>query len=218
MSDKIDAFFQLVQSRSGLHPSGAATIVLLIALLLAVLSLFLFARLKRTRGIAEHLAERLGYEPPFGNLIEIVDDEFRKEFVERGKEKKADELEQRIRELEDEGQKKDANLTLVEERAKVLDDRLQQASLQNDVIKAQIGEQVEAHRLAAEQLEVRMRQMELESLGNLTVLQRRSKELENQLQQAIVENEKITAHFNDESQAHRQTVEQLEAAHAGHGS
>ena len=119
-------------------------------------------------------------------------------------------MEQRIRDLEEEGQKKDANLTLVEERSKVFEDRLQQASLQNDVIKAQVGEQVETHRLAAEQLEVRMRQMELESVGNLTILQRRSKELENQLQQATVENEKITAHFNDEAQAHQEKVAQLE--------
>jgi hypothetical protein len=210
MSDRIDAFFQLLQSQTGLHPSGAAAIALLLVLLLAVLSLFLFAKLKGMRALVYQVAERLGHEPPYGNLKEIFDEEFPEGSTGHSARANVEELEQRIRGLEEEGQKKDANLTLSEERAKVLDDRLQQASLQNDVIKAQVGEQVEAHRLAAEQLEVRMRQMELESLGNLTILQRRSKELENQLQQAIVENEKITAHFNDESQAHRQTVEQLE--------
>ena len=64
MSDQIDAFFQLLQSRSGLHPSGAATIALLIALLLAILSLFLFTKLKGMRALVYQVAERLDTSPP----------------------------------------------------------------------------------------------------------------------------------------------------------
>jgi hypothetical protein len=60
---------------------------------------------------------------------------------------------------------------------------------------AHAGEQEQAHRIAVEQLEQRIREMEAGSDANLSALQQRTRELEGQLQQAtaLIENEKSIA-------------------------
>jgi chromosome segregation ATPase len=103
-----------------------------------------------------------------------------------------------------------AYLTTIEQRSKELEDQLQQASLQHDELLAQAGEQAQAHRITVEQLEQRLRDMEAESNGNLSALQQRSKELEEQLQQASLRNDEFATQAGEQTQAHQTAVEQLE--------
>jgi chromosome segregation ATPase len=210
MSDNIDAFFQLLQSRFGLHPSGAATVALFIALLLAILSLYLFAKLRGLRAIVYQVVERLGYEPPYGNLKDIFEEEFPEGMVGRDAKPNVEELEQRVRALEGDGEDKLVELTALHRRSKELDDQLQQARAQNDKAAALAVEQTEAHRIALEQLEQRMRDVEAESSANLATAQQRARELEDKLQQANLWSDKVTALANDQAQAHQKALEQLE--------
>jgi hypothetical protein len=92
-----------------------------------------------------------------------------------------EQLEQRIRDMEAES---DVSLSALQQRSKELEDQLRQASLQNNQVTAQASEQAQAHLLAVEQLEQRIRDMEAESNASVSALQQRSKELEDQLQQA----------------------------------
>ena len=147
MSDNIDAFFQLLQSRSGLHPSGAATVALFIALLLAILSLYLFAKLRGLRAIVYQVVERLGYEPPYGNLKDIFEEEFPEGMVGRDAKPNVEELEQRVRALEGDGEDKLVELTALHRRSKELDDQLQKARDQNATAAALAVAQPEAHRI-----------------------------------------------------------------------
>jgi chromosome segregation ATPase len=210
MSDAINAFFQFLESRLGLNPAGVATIALFTILVVAILALLVYTRLKRARKVIGQLAERLGYEPPYGDGEEIVQEEGRKDIDQRGKEMKIEQLEIRIGELEAEGQHKDANLATAQQHGKELEEQLRQAALQNDSVAAQMGAQAKAHRTALEQLEQRMRDSEAESNNNLTALHHRSQELEEQLQQAFLRNDKVMALANDQAQAHQRTVGQFD--------
>jgi chromosome segregation ATPase len=210
MSNVINAFFQFLQDHLGLLPSGVATIALFSVLVVVILALVIFARLRSSRKVIEQLAERLGYEPPYGDGQEIVHEEVRKDIVQRGKELKLEQLEIRIGELEAEGQHKDANFTALQKHSQELEEQLRQAALQNDAVAAQMGAQAKTHRTALEQLEQRMRDSEAESNNNLTALHHRSKELEEQLQQAFLRNDKVMALANDQAQAHQRTVEQFD--------
>jgi chromosome segregation ATPase len=210
MSDKINAFFQLLEGRFGLHPTSVATIALVIVLLFAFLLLYLFIKLRSEREVIHQLGERLGYDPPYEDGVEILHEEIRKDILLRGREIKIKQLEQNVADLEAEGNTKDANLTTLQRRSKEIEDELQQASLRNDNVTAQANEQAQAHRTAVEQLEQRMRDMEAESTTSLTALQQRSKVLEEQVQQASIQNEKLTAQAGEQAQAHRIAVEQLE--------
>src|ERR1039457_4799345 len=187
MSNTISTFFD----------SGVSTILLVIILVLAVLALFLFTKLKKARKAVEQLAERLGYEPPYGDGDEIVLEEVRKDIVQRGKEMKIEQLEIRIGELEAEGQHKDANFAALQKHSQELEEQLRQAALQNDAVTAQKNAETKAHRTALEQVEQRMRDAETESNNNLTALHHRSKELEEQLQHAFLRNDKVMALAND---------------------
>ena len=60
MSDAIDAFFHFIETRLGLGPAGVATIALFSVVVVAILALVIFARLKRAQKVIEQLAERLG--------------------------------------------------------------------------------------------------------------------------------------------------------------
>jgi chromosome segregation ATPase len=199
LSNSINAFFE----------SGVATISLVIILLLAVLALFIFTKLKKARKVIEQLAERLGYEPPYGDGEEIVHEEVRKDIVQRGKEMKIEQLDIRIGELEAEGQHKDATFAALQKHSQELEEQLRQASLQGDAVAAQMGAQAKTHRTALEQLEQRMRDAEAESNNNLTALHHRSQELEEQLQQAFLRNDQVMALANDQAQAHQRNVEQF---------
>jgi chromosome segregation ATPase len=210
MSDKINAFFQLLEARIGLHPTGVAAIALVIVLALALLSLFLIAKLRSAREVIQQLGKRLGYDPPYGDGVEIVDEEIRKDVVLQGKEVTIRQLEQLVADLENEAKSKDANLSALQQRLKALDEQLQKAALWNNELTAQASEQAQAHRKAVEQLEQHIRDMEAQRDANLAALQRHSKELEEQLQQASLWNNELTAQASEQAQAHRKAVEQLE--------
>jgi hypothetical protein len=92
-----------------------------------------------------------------------------------------EQLEQRIREMESEG---NANVATLHQRAKELEEQLQLASLRNEQIAAQAGEQAQVHWRVVEQLEQRIHELEMERNASLSSLQQRTKELEEQLQQA----------------------------------
>ncbi|HEV2485000.1 MAG TPA: hypothetical protein VGT08_05665 [Terracidiphilus sp.] len=210
MSDKINAFFRLLEGRFVLLPTSVAPIALVIVLVLAFLLLYSFVKLRSARQVLHQLGERLGYDPPYGDGEEIVHEEARKEIVQRGREKRIEQLEQRVADLEAEGSAKDSNFFALQQRSKELEAQLQQASLRNDTVSAQANEQAQAHRTAVEQLEQRMRDMETESSASLTALQQHSKELEGLLQEASIQNERLTAQAGEQAQAHRTAVEQLE--------
>jgi chromosome segregation ATPase len=208
MSDKINAFFQIL-GRLGLHPTTVAAIAMLIVPVLALLTVYAFWKLIRSRKIVAQLGQRLGYEPPFDGE-EIVQDVIGKETTLRDKETKIEQLEQQIAELQAEGNTKSGNLTALEQRAKELDEQLQQAAALNEKAKADASEQAQAHRMTLEQFELRMREIEGQRITEVTGLQQRQKELDEQLQQAALRNDKVTALANDHAQAHRNALEQFE--------
>jgi chromosome segregation ATPase len=193
-----------------MHPATVAANALLLVLVFAVLALYALAKLRKAKGVIAELAERLGYEPPYGDGTEIIHEEVRKDIVQRGKEVKFEQLEQRIAELETETKSKDASLASLRQRSKELEDQLRQASLQHDNVVAEAGQQEQAHRAAVEQLEQRIRQIDAENNANLSAHQQHAKDLENQLQQAYFQIDKITTVANDQAQAHRKTAEQYE--------
>jgi len=209
MSAEINSFFQFLEGRLGLQPASVSAIALAIVLVLALLSLFLLIRLRGARKVVSELGERLGYEPPHGDGEEILHEEYRKEILLRGKDVKIDQLEQRIKDLEAEGETKHADLTALQQRSKGLEEQLEQASLQIGKVTA-TTEQTHSYREAAEQLEQRIREMEAESSASLAALQRRTKELEDQLQQAALQRDSISAQADEQAQAGRAAVEQLE--------
>ena len=209
MSAEINSFFQFLEGRLGLQPASVSAIALAIVLVLALLSLFLLIRLRGARKVVSELGERLGYEPPHGDGEEILHEEYRKEILLRGKDVKIDQLEQRIKDLEAEGETKHADLTALQQRSKGLEEQLEQASLQIGKVTA-TTEQTHSYREAAEQLEQRIREMEAESSASLAALQRRTKELEDQLQQAVLQRDSISAQADEQAQASRAAVEQLE--------
>ena len=210
MSDQIVAIFHFLEDSLGMHPATVAANALLLVLVFAVLALYALAKLRKAKGVIAELAERLGYEPPYGDGTEIIHEEVRKDIVQRGKEVKFEQLEQRIAELETETKSKDASLASLRQRSKELEDQLRQASLQHDNVVAEAGQQEQAHRAAVEQLEQRIRQIDAENNANLSAHQQHAKDLENQLQQAYFQIDKITTVANDQAQAHRKTAEQYE--------
>ena len=210
MSNAINAFFQFLETHLGLNPTGVATIALFTVLVVVALAIIVFSRLKRARKVIGHLAERLGYEPPYGDGEEIVLDEVQKDLVHRGEGVKLEQLEIRIGELEAEGQHKDSTFAALQKHSQELEEQLRQAALQQDAVSAQMGAQAKAHRTALEQMEQRMRDSEAESNNNLTALHHRSKELEEQLQQAFLRNDQVMALANDQAQAHQRTVAQFD--------
>ncbi len=195
MSDEINAFFQLIEGWLGFHPATIAAIALTMVLVLAALSFYLLVRLRNSRGIVHQLAGHLGYEPPFGDGEEIRQQEFRNELVQRAREMKVKRLEQRVAELEGEASTRDSSLAAFQQRYTELDDQLQQASLRQKELTTQAGERTQAHQSAIAQLEQRLLDMEAEGYASRSEFQRRSSELEDQLQQATVlaENEKSSA-------------------------
>ncbi|HZL52675.1 MAG TPA: hypothetical protein VFC37_17195, partial [Terracidiphilus sp.] len=210
MSDKINALFQLLEGRFGLLPTSIATIALVIALVLALLLLFLFVKLRSARQVIHQFGERLGYDPPYGDGLEILHEEIRKDILLRGKEVKIEQQAIRIGELVAEGERKDADLSALQRRSKELEGLLQQASIQSKRLTEQAGEQAQAHRLAVEQLEQRMRQMETEGSAYLTTVELRSKEFEDQLQQASLQHEELLAQASEQVRAHQAVVELFE--------
>ena len=209
MSAEINSFFQFLEGRLGLQPASVSAIALAIVLVLALLSLFLLIRLRGARKVVSELGERLGYEPPHGDGEEILHEEYRKEILLRGKDVKIDQLEQRIKDLEAEGETKHADLTALQQRSKGLEEQLEQASLQIGKVTA-TTEQTHSYREAVEQLEQRIRQMEAEGSAYLSALELRSKELEEQLRQASLQKDRVASQAGDQLQAYRATVEQLE--------
>jgi hypothetical protein len=210
MSDEIRAFFQLLEARFGLHPAVVAAIALAIVLVLALLSMYLSSRLRSAREIIRQLGKRLGYEPPYGDGTEIFHREFRKEIVERGRELKVKQLEQRLADLEAEGSAKEVRLAALQQRATSLEEQLHQASVRNEETRLQAAEQAEAHRMAVEQLQQSMRNIETENNANLAAHLQRSNQLEGQLQQAHLRDEELKAHFSEQEKNHQVTVEHLE--------
>ena len=210
MSDKINALFQLLEGRFGLLPTSIATIALVIVLVLALLLLFLFVKLRSARQVIHQFGERLGYDPPYGDGLEILHEEIGKDILLRGKEVKIEQQAIRIGELEAEGKRKDADLSALQRRSTELEDQLQQSSLRSDAVTALTNEQAQVYRTSAEELEQRIQDMDTEYTASLTALQRRSKELEVLLQQASIQNERLTAQAGEQAQAHRIAVEKLE--------
>ena len=210
MADAINAFFQFFDNRFGLPPEGVGAIAIFAVLMVAVIALIIYARLKKARKVIEQLAERLGHEPPFGDVDEILEEVERTEVDHRDNSMKAEQLEIRIGELEATGQHKDENFAALQQHSQELEEKLRQAALQSDALEAQMGAQAKTHRVALEQLEQRMRDSEAESNNNLTALHHRSKELEEQLQQAFLRNDKVMALANDQAQAQQRTVEQFD--------
>ena len=210
MSDKINALFQLLEGRFGLLPTSIATIALVIPLVLALLLLFLFVKLRSARQVIHQFGERLGYDPPYGDGLEILHEEIGKDILLRGKEVKIEQQAIRIGELVAEGERKDADLSALQRRSKELEGLLQQASIQSKRLTEQAGEQAQAHRLAVEQLEQRMRQMETEGSAYLTTVELRSKEFEDQLQQASLQHEELLAQASEQVRAHQAVVELFE--------
>jgi hypothetical protein len=210
MSDKINALFQLLEGRFGLPPNSIATIALVIILVLALVLLYSLVKLRSARQVIHQFGERLGYDPPHGDGMEILHEEIGKDILLRGKEVKIEQQAIRIGELEAEGERKDADLSTLQRRSKELEGLLQQASNQNERLTEQAGEQAQAHRIAVEQLEQRMRQMETEGSAYLTTVEQRSKEFEDQLQQASLQHEELLAQAGEQERAHQAAVELFE--------
>ena len=210
MSDKIVALFQFLESSLGMHPATVAVNSLLIALVFAFLAVFLSLKLRGSRKIVHLLAERLGYEPPYGSGAEIFEQEIQKETVERDRATAIEQLEQHIGDLKAEGVNKDANAATLEQRVKELEEQLHQAALRHDEATAQAEEQARAHQKAVEQMELRMRDLEAESYANVASAELRAKELEDKLHQANLWSDKVTALANDQAQAHQKALEQFE--------
>ena len=210
MSDKIVDLFQFLESSLGMHPATVAVNALLLTLVFAVLAVFLALKLRGARSIVRQLAERLGYDPSYGNGIEILDLEHRKEQIESDKEEKIEQLEQRVGELEAEGANKDAYAAALEQRGKGLEEQLRQAALRHDEMTAQAEEQARVHQRALEQLEQRMRDLEAESYASVASAELRAKELEDKLHQANLWSDKVAALANDQAQAHQRALEQFE--------
>jgi DNA repair exonuclease SbcCD ATPase subunit len=210
MSDSISSFFQLLEGRLGLHPDIVAAAALVIVLALAFLSLYLSSKLRGAREIIEQLGKRLGYEPPYGDGTEIFHQEFRKEIVVRGKEVKIKHLEQRVADLEAEANNKDTSLAAHQQRSKELEEQLQQASRRNEEAAALAFEQAQAHRITVEQFEQRLRDLEVASESKLVAHQQHSKTLEEQLLQASLRNEEVTAQAGEQAHAHQIAIEQFE--------
>jgi myosin heavy subunit len=210
MSDALNPIFQFLEKNLGLQPAGVASIAFAIILLLVIVALYLYSRLHGARGVIAQLGDRLGYEPPYGDGKEILDQEFQKEAVESGREKKIEQLEQRILEMENEAESKDASLASLQKRAKEFDDQLQQASLRNRALVIDSEQQLQAHQTAVEELERRMHEMETESNANLAALQQRARELVDQLHQASLRNDELTTQAGEHAKAYLVTVDQLE--------
>ena len=145
MSDKIVAIFQFLESSLGMHPATVAANALLLTLAFAFLAVFLSLKLRSARKIVHLLAERLGYEPPYGNGKEIFEEETQKATVDRDREKAIEQLERHIGDLKTEGTSKDANVAALEQRGKGLEEQLHQAALRHDEDTAQAEEQAQAH-------------------------------------------------------------------------
>ena len=109
--------------------------------------------------------------------------------------------------MEDEG---NANLTALQQRARQLEEQMQEALRQKDGVMAQAGEQAKAHRETVAQLEERIRQVDGESRANLNALQQRTRELEEQLQQVYQQRDQVMAQAGEQAQAHRETLAQVE--------
>jgi chromosome segregation ATPase len=118
-----------------------------------------------------------------------------------------EQFEQRLRDLEVASESK---LVAHQQHSKTLEEQLLQASLRNEEVTAQAGEQAHAHQIAIEQFELHIHELEAASSASLTVLQQRANDLEEQLQQAIRRNEEITARAGEQADAHRTAVEQFE--------
>ena len=210
MSDKINALFQLLEGRFGLPPNSIATIALVIVLVLALVLLYSLVKLRSARQVIHQFGERLGYDPPYGDGLEILHEEIGKDILLRGKEVKIEQQAIRIGELEAEGERKDADLSTLQRRSKELEGLLQQASIQNERLTEQAGEQAQAHRIAVEQVEQRMRQMETEGSAYLNTVEQRSKEFEDQLQQASLQHGELLAQAGEQERAHQAAVELFE--------
>jgi chromosome segregation ATPase len=196
MFDKIIAFFQFADGPFGLPAANIVLVALGLVLVFAILTVFLWVKL---RGAREILHE-LGYDPPYGDDAEII---------ERGNAKTGP-LEQRITELEAEAGSKDADRAALQQQIKDREDQLQQAHAETEKAAALAGELAETHRAAIAQLEQRMQEKDAESVSNVAAAEQRWKELADQLQQATLWNDKVTALANDQAQSHRTAVEQLE--------
>src|ERR1035437_9333785 len=210
MSDKINALFQLLEGRFGLPPNSIATIALVIILVLALVLLYSLVKLRSARQVIHQFGERLGYDPPYGDGLEILHEEIGKDILLRGKEVKIEQQAIRVGELEAEGERKDADLSMLQRRSKELEGLLQQASIQNERLTEQAGEQAQAHRIAVEQVEQRMRQMETEGSAYLNTVEQRSKEFEDQLQQASLQHGELLAQAGEQERAHQAAVELFE--------
>ena len=210
MSDEINAFFQLLTGWLGLQPASIAALALVLVLVFAVLLLYLLARLRNSRGIVHQLAKRLGYEPPYGDGEEVCQQEFRNELIQRGREMKIKRLEQRVAELEAAAETKDANLGAFQQRYTELDDQLQQATLRQEELTAQAGDRAQAHQSAIAQLEQRLRDMETEGYANRVEFERRSSELEDQLQQATLRAESEKSSVRQQLVDRNTCIERLE--------
>ena len=210
MSDKINALFQLLEGRFGLPPNSIATIALVIVLVLALVLLYSLVKLRSARQVIHQFGERLGYDPPYGDGLEILHEEIGKDILLRGKEVKIEQQAIRVGELEADGERKDADLSMLQRRSKELEGLLQQASIQNERLTEQAGEQAQAHRIAVEQVEQRMRQMETEGSAYLNTVEQRSKEFEDQLQQASLQHGELLAQAGEQERAHQAAVELFE--------
>jgi chromosome segregation ATPase len=210
MSDKINALFQLLEGRFGLPPNSIATIALVIVLVLALVLLYSLVKLRSARQVIHQFGERLGYDPPYGDGLEILHEEIGKDILLRGKEVKIEQQAIRVGELEAEGERKNADLSMLQRRSKELEGLLQQASIQNERLTEQAGEQAQAHRIAVEQVEQRMRQMETEGSAYLNTVEQRSKEFEDQLQQASLQHGELLAQAGEQERAHQAAVELFE--------
>ncbi len=210
MSDVINAFFRLLEGRLGLHPVNIAAAALAIVLVLIILSLYLLSKLRSAREMIHQLGKRLGYEPPIGDGTEVFHQEFRKEIVQRARDLKIKQLEERVAEFEAEGSKKDAAMAALEQRAKESGEQLQRSALEIEKTAGRAEEQAQAHRTAVEHFEQRIHDLEAESYANLAESQRRTNELEEQLQQASLRNDKVLALAAEQEHEFRTGVEQFE--------
>ena len=210
MSDAINAIFQFLESHLGLNPAGVASITFVVVLLLVILVLYLYSRLKRTRDIIAQLGDRLGYDPPYGDGAEIFDQELNKGILEKDRENKIGQLEQRILEMENEAGIKVASLNSLQQRMKDFDAQMQQATSRNRQLVIESEQQLLVHRTAVEDLEKRMHDMETEANANLAAAQLRAKDLVDQLRQASLRNDELTTQAGEHAKAYLVTVDQLE--------
>lgn len=209
MSETIAFHFDNLQNLL-LPPTIIELAAAVLILALVVFSLYLLTKLKSARAIIGQLAKSLGYEPPYGDGSEIFEQEYKKEIVENGREKKIEQLEERIVGFEREIANKDAESAAHRQRSTELEGQLAEALAENERAAARVDELVRAHQTALEHMELHMREKEAESHANLAAVQEHSKELQDQLQQASAWGNKITTMANDQAQAHRTLVEQME--------